>query len=249
MAVVSSLHQYDDLLEIEWRERVATKLLRELTALQPDSARYARLYREWEIQRPYRRDAEAARYDYPVYRRLKFEQFLAEHLGDLPEETRAAWRNQLEQTAQADLTAYQRQMSILACLEPGPYGETRTPFHLSQAQVGLVYRGGYYLIPVCAPGTSNLLDAETAREQVAALIASQPGEPANLLPFARIRRAAWPLLQRKLSPALLENQKALRFAPSLLNRTTPGRARGWQPCPDCFSDRQHFCFRPISHLF
>ncbi|HAE60455.1 MAG TPA: hypothetical protein DCG54_13365 [Anaerolineae bacterium] len=217
MAVVSSLHQYDDLLEIEWRERVATKLLRELTALQPDSARYARLYREWEIQRPYRRDAEAARYDYPAYRRLKFEQFLAEPLGDLPEETRAAWRNQLEQTAQADLAAYQRQMSILACLEPGPYGETRTPFHLSQAQVGLVYRGGYYLIPVCAPGTSNLLDAETAREQVAALIASQPGEPANLLPFARIRRAAWPLLLRKLSPALLENLQVLRFAPILLN--------------------------------
>jgi hypothetical protein len=224
MAVVSSLHQYDDLLEIEWRERVATKLLRELTTSRPDAARYTRLYREWEIHRPYRRDAEAARHDYPAYRRLKFEQFLADPLADLPEETRAAWRNQLEQAAQADLAAYQRQMSILACLEPGPYGETRTPFHLFQAQVGLIYRGGYHLIPVCAPGTSNLLDAETARAQVAALIATEPGEPANLQPFARIRRAAWPLLQRKLSPVLLENLQALRFAPILLNfdsRPTP----------------------------
>ena len=217
MAAVSSLHQYEDLLEIEWRERVATRLLRELTVSLPDAARSVRLYREWEINRPYRRDEEAARYDYPAYRRLKFEQFLAEYLETLPESLLAEWRNRLEQEAQTDLPAYQRQMSILAYLEPGQHGETRTPIHLSQAQVGLVYRGGYYLVPVCTPGTSNLLDAETARQQVAALLTREPGQPANLLPFARMRRAAWPAVRRKLAPALLSNLQALRFAPILLN--------------------------------
>ncbi|PKN93347.1 MAG: hypothetical protein CVU44_10685 [Chloroflexi bacterium HGW-Chloroflexi-6] len=217
MAAVSSLHQYEALLEIEWRERVATKLLRELTTSRPDAARYARLYREWEIQRPYRRDAEAARYDYPEYRHLKFDQFLAEPLRALPEGLHAEWRSRLEKAAASDLPAYQRQMSILSYLDPGPYGEARTSFHISDAQVGLVYRGEYHLMPVCAPGTSNLLDAETAREQVAALLAREPGTPANLMPFARMRRAAWPVLRRKLSPALLSNLQALNFAPILLN--------------------------------
>lgn len=217
MASVSSLHQYGDLLEIEWRERVATRILRELTASRSDASRYARLYREWEIQRPYRRDAEAARHDYPAYRRLKFEQFLAEPLQSLPAALRAEWRRHLDQAIASDLAAYQRQMSILACLEPGPYGEVRTPFHLSQARVALIYRGVYHLLPVCTPGTSNLLDALTAREQVAALLAAEAGQPANLLPFARMRRSSWPVLRRKLSPDLLENLAALRFAPILLN--------------------------------
>lgn len=214
MAAVSSLHQYEDLLEIEWRERVATSLLGQLTENQPGAAR---LYRDWETQRPYRREAEAARYDYPAYRRLKFDQFLAEPLRKLPESIRARWADQLEQAAKTDLPAYQRQMSILAYLEPGQYGETRIPFPLSQAQVGLVYRGSYHLIPVCAPGTSNLLDPQTARQQVAALLGREPGEAANLAPFAKMRRAAWPLIQRHLSPGLAENLNALRFAPILLN--------------------------------
>ncbi len=217
MAAISSLHQYDALLEIEWRERAATRILRELTAHLSDAAYYARLYRDWETQRPYRRDAEAARYDYPAYRRLKFEQFLAAPLAQLPETIRAEWQSRLAQAAQTELPAYQRQMSILAYLEPGPYGETRTPFALAQANIGLVYRGQYHLIPVCAPGTLNLLDADSARQQVAALQALEPGPPANLTPFARMRRAAWPALRRKLSPDLLENLDALRFAPILLN--------------------------------
>jgi len=66
MAAISGIHQYDALLEIEWRERVSTSLLRELTQGLPDAARYAGLYREWEIQRPYRRGAEAASYDYLI---------------------------------------------------------------------------------------------------------------------------------------------------------------------------------------
>jgi hypothetical protein len=217
MAAISSLHQYNDLLEIEWRERVATHLLRDLTADLPEAARYASLYRDWERQRPYRRDAEAARYDYPTYRRLKFEQFLEETLASLSAEIRVCWRGRLDEAAQFDLSAYQHQMSILAYLDPGQYGETRVPFHLTQAQVGVVYRGNYHLIPVCAPGTANLLDAATAREQVAALLMSEPGPAANLLSFARMRRAAWPLLRRKLNPELLKHLNALRFAPILLN--------------------------------
>ncbi|MFN8453276.1 MAG: hypothetical protein U0401_01165 [Anaerolineae bacterium] len=34
-------------------------------------------------------------------------------------------------------------------------GETRNPIELAEAQVGLIYRGHYYLIPVCIPGTTT----------------------------------------------------------------------------------------------
>ncbi|RPH61339.1 MAG: hypothetical protein EHM81_04460, partial [Chloroflexi bacterium] len=146
MATISCIQQYDALLEIEWRERVSIELLRELTQSLPNVARYAGLYREWEIQRPYRRGAEAANYDYPDYRRIKFAHFLQEVMRDLPGKVRAAWSGRM-QAAEADLPAYQRQLSILAYLDPGEYSETRSPYDFEKAKIGLILRGNYYLLP------------------------------------------------------------------------------------------------------
>ncbi len=216
MAVSACLQQYDALLEVEWRERVSTAILRDLTADLPEAARYANLYREWEIQRPYRRGAEAPGYDYPGYRRIKFERFLQDALRDLPPRLRAAWSERM-QAAEANLPAYQRQMSILAYLDPGPYGETRQPYDLRQACIGLILRGRYYLLPVYAPGGDQPLDAETVRAQVAALLAQPISAPACLAPLARVRRQALPALFRRLSPALRESLDALRCAPVLIN--------------------------------
>jgi hypothetical protein len=216
MAVSSCIQQYDALLEIEWRERVSIAILRELTASRPDAARYASLYREWEIQRPYRRGAEAAAYDYPDYRRIKLERFLQESMRDLPASLRTAWAGRM-QAAEADLPAYQRQMSILAYLDPGEYGETRQPYGYDQVRIGVVLRGKYYLIPVYAPGSDQPLDAETVRAQVAALLASPPSSPVHLASLAQVRRSALPALLRKLSPALVEGLEQLRYAPILIN--------------------------------
>jgi hypothetical protein len=225
MAAISTLHQYPDLLQTEWMERVATNLLRQLTQNQPDAGRFARLYRDWEIQRPYRRDADAAFNDYPAYRRLKFEKFLEPALSALPRELRQAWQGSLDYAIAHDLPAYQRQMSVLAYLDPGAYGEARTSFDPALAHVGLIYRDNYYLLPVCLPGTPQLLDAATVRAQIAALQSLEPGPAANLQPFARTRRAAWPVLYRKLSPRLVQNLRELRFAPILINCDTrpPGK--------------------------
>ena len=216
MAAVSCIHQYDALLEIEWRERVATSLYRELTQPQPDAARYANLYREWEIQRPYRRGAEAASYDYPDYRRIKFDHFLQDAVRDLPASTRAAWAGRM-QTAEQDLPAYQRQMSILTYLEPGEYGETHISYGFEQVRIGLILRGNYYLLPVYAPGTDQLLDAQTVRAQMAALLASPGALPAQLTTLAQVKRAALPGLLHNLNPALVDGLERLRFAPILLN--------------------------------
>lgn len=216
MAAISCIHQYDALLEIEWRERVSTALLRELTKSLPDASRYAGLYREWEIQRPYRRGAEAASYDYPDYRRIKFDHFLQEAMRDLPASLRAAWAGRM-QTAEQDLPAYQRQMSILTYLEPGEYSETHVSYNFDQVKIGLILRGNYYLIPVYAPGTDQPLDAEIVRAQMAALLASPGALPASLASLAQVKRAALPGLVQKFNPALVQGLENLRFAPILLN--------------------------------
>lgn len=216
MAAISVIHQYDALLEIEWRERVSTSILRDLTQSQPNWARYANLYREWETQRPYRRGAEAASYDYPDYRRIKFQHFLQEAMRDLPADLRAEWQRRM-QTAEEDLPAYQRQMSILAYLEPGQYGETRVPYNFEQAKIGLILRGNYYLLPVCAPGSDQPLNAEAVRAQIAALLALPGAAPAPLMDLACIKRSALPALFRKLSPAVVEELSRLRYAPIIIN--------------------------------
>src|SRR5574337_666503 len=128
MAAMHALHQFEALLANEWRERVHTTLLHEATAQLPEAARYAKLYREWEAQRPYGRGQDAGPdQPYPAYRRAKFDQFLAEALRDLPEGVRRAWEARVRAAEAEDLPAYQRQMSILAYLNPGAYGEARTP--------------------------------------------------------------------------------------------------------------------------
>ncbi|NJN93973.1 MAG: hypothetical protein HC875_07690 [Anaerolineales bacterium] len=91
MAAIYCLHHYHDLLTNEWRERVRTHLLVELTRHRPDAARYAHLYPLWEKQRPYGRPASESRLPYVVYRCDRFDRFLAEAMADLDTATQSAW--------------------------------------------------------------------------------------------------------------------------------------------------------------
>ncbi len=216
MAAISSLHQYDALLEVEWRERTSIALLTQLTASLPDSHEYVGLYRDWELQRPYRRGAEAASYDYPDYRRIKFHHFLQEAMRDLPDSLHSEWKHRL-QDAEKDLPEYQRQMSIFSYLEPGPYGETHIPYTYEQAQIGLILRGQYYILPIYAPETDQPLNAENVRAQIAALWDMPAGTPSSLREIATIRRAALPKLRNKLDPNLQGALGKLRFAPIIIN--------------------------------
>jgi hypothetical protein len=219
MAAIHCLHQYDVLLENEWRERVYTYLLRELTGSGPEAVRYARIYRDWEIRRPYARGSDAAAHDdYPTYRRIRFDRFLAEATRDLRADLRRTWQERISASEQHELPAYRRQMSILAYLEPGAYGETRTPISLRAAHVGVIYRGRYTLIPACSPGADRPADVTSVRAQIAALVADPPDAPlARLTSLARAKRSAWPVLRSKMSQTLIAELDALRSAPILLN--------------------------------
>jgi hypothetical protein len=215
MAAVMCLHQYNTLLENEWRERVSISLLED-----SDISRAKRLFREWEIKRPFRREEDAANYDYPAYRRFKFDQFLKSNLNSLPAAAYNNWEAKLKASAQQDLNAYQRQMSILAYLEPGTYGETRVPFSLEDAQIGIIHRGSYYLLPICEQGSSKPIDVINARAQIAAMLASPFSSPSQLSSLAQVKRSALLGLRNKLNPMLVNDLDNLRFAPIILSADT-----------------------------
>jgi hypothetical protein len=216
MAAVHCLHQYDDLLANEWRERAALSLLQQATAAQPDAAD-TRLAQQWEKQKPYGRTAETdPNHNYAAYRRWKFDRFLAEAAVHLPPAASADWRRHLE-AAQDELVAYQRQLSILAYLEAGPYGETRRPLPLSQAHVGVIHQGRYYLLPICAPGATTPVDIAWVRAQLAGLPAAAPTPVAPLQPLAAMQRGALADLRRRFNRKAAAALAQLRQAPILIN--------------------------------
>ncbi len=219
MAAMHCLHEFDELLTNEWRERIYTTCLREATEYLPDAVRYARLYRDWEARRPYECGQDAAPDEaYPAYRRAQFDSFMQASLLTAPENVRHAWEKKIAAAEAVDLPAYLQQMSILAYLEPGPYGEARVPVARENIQIGIIHQGRYYFIPVYSPGSGQVMDVQSVRQQVARLVTSPLNAPAaQLTELAGIKRAALFGLRSKLSRASNEALNALRSAPILLN--------------------------------
>jgi hypothetical protein len=216
MASIHCLHQYNALLENEWRERVH---IRALQQVDPDHAA-PRLYHDWLKQRPYGRGSDTSPGDnYPTYRRIKFDQFVHGILQPLTADQREAWDARVAAAEAEDLPDYRRQMSILAYLDPSPYRETRVPVPLEQALVGVIYGKRYYLIPVCAAGTSHPPHIDAVRTLVTTLVThpSTNAPPIELAPLAAVKRQALPRLRRKLSTDLVKVLDTLRMAPILLN--------------------------------
>ncbi len=213
MTAIHTLHQYDDLLANEWRERVILALLREATANDADGARHARLYREWERQRPYGRGADSTPTEtYPQYRRRVFDHFVERTTADLNRKTRHRWQALVSAAEADDLPAYQRQMSMLCTLDPGPYGETHVPIALDQAQVGVIFDGRYYLIPACRSGTQRPIKVADVRAQIARIV-RDPSRAASepLVELAEMRRGALANVRKKLP------LDSLQTVPLLLN--------------------------------
>jgi hypothetical protein len=210
MSAVMTIHQYNSLLASEWYERTALWLLQE--TLNMDG-----LYGRWEKEKPYSRVNDGAGYDYPSYRRMKFEQFLNNITSTIPHSKYEDWNQKLKDTVDSSLEDYQKQMSILAYLEPSPFGETRVPYSLENTCVGIIHNGNYYLLPACEPGTQNPLDVRTARSQIVSILSLPPREPARLKNIAQIRRAEHLDIRKKLSQDLQDGLGELRYAPILIN--------------------------------
>ncbi|MCB9143873.1 MAG: hypothetical protein H6635_00765 [Anaerolineales bacterium] len=223
MASVTCLHQYNALLQNEWRERVAISLLEKHLRQENETQRAKRILREWELQRPYKRSEEGAQYDYPTYRRKKFEAFIQSRLQTMPEGLLSAWKADLHTNELQELAAYQQQMSILAYLEPGPYGETRIPFRFADAKIGVIHHDSYYMLPV-VDEMGDPLDVLTARAQIAALLTSPFSSPSQIASLAKVKRTALAELRSKLNPVLVNELDNLKFAPILLSTDIRSRA-------------------------
>ncbi|MBK9053751.1 MAG: hypothetical protein IPL78_23460 [Chloroflexi bacterium] len=226
MAAVHILHQYDDILANEWRERVYTDTYVQLCQGTAEAKQARRLYSDWEKTRPFGRIAETRpQENYPAFRQRKFNEYLASATQSFPDSIKQAWQQQVSAAASEKLPAYQQQMSILASLKPGPYEEERVPIAWQKANIGFIIAGHYYFIPVCLPDNNQPIDAGTVRAQIAAVLSSNADKsPAQLQPLARLKRSALANIRDQLDPTLVQELNTFRQTPILINFDVhPGR--------------------------
>ncbi len=218
MAAVHCLHQYDDLLENEWRERIYTQLLSEATVEITDAARYSRIYRSWRSHIPYHRDHDAGFNEtYPEYRRRKFDEFLTEATRNLAGKQMKIWNERNQSAEEIDLPRYQRQMTILAQLVPGDYREERQLLDIKETQIAVIYQGVYYLIPICNQDGSPI-NVEIVRSMVAAIYASPvKGNPFQLTYFPGMRRASLAGFLKKSKNPEITKLDGLENVPVVIN--------------------------------
>jgi hypothetical protein len=202
-----TLNQLPALLANEWLERVAIKLLLELEPSLPD------LFGAWDKARPYVRGTDAGTADYPTYRRRIFEAFLQKHLVTLPLETQRIYQAQLREAQQQRLEPYLKQMSWLAYLEPEAHNESRIPYKLDSAFMGIIWQGSYHLLPV-----SMATDPEQVRAATVAILNGNPQQAATLdETLVTARRGAHPTLRKMQDKSTLDELEKLRRAPILIN--------------------------------
>ncbi|MEM7331441.1 MAG: formylglycine-generating enzyme family protein [Chloroflexota bacterium] len=215
LTVVDCLQQYPQLLENEWRERVYTHTLQEIS-YNPD---HNNIYRRWEKQRPFAiRSDQAATVDYPTYRRQRFDQFFATILSSLPDPTRRDWQNAIDEATKKELAAYQNQLNILAYLKPAQFGEERIPISIEDAKIGLIIRGHYYVLSACQYGTSDPIEPEDVRNVVAAIINNPPSiPPTPISSIVRIKRIALQDLRPKLSDRFQQAWTQIENVPIWIN--------------------------------
>ncbi len=210
MTAIHTIFHYASLLENEWRERVYINLLNEVT-----DGQFADLYREWEKQRPYQRGQDVtATDDYPTYRRIKFDRFLNDATATISDDVFREWEEQIKDAEKYDLPRYIDQMTIQAYLEPEAHGEKRVPVRLEQALVGVIFRGHYYLIPVCREGHREPNSVETVRQQIVTLMqypADTQMQP--LTSLAVVKRSSLAALYNGLP----QDMQYLRMCPILVN--------------------------------
>lgn len=148
---------YDNLLAADWSERVSLRLLLEVAAELELSAKtpFSTLLRDWHAKRPYigpsdqGRETEFEQSVYLSHRRALFKIFLNERLTLLPPKAQRAFQERYQARVEAELGHYQDQMSLLACLEPDRFHDTRQTVPIWRAQIGFVWHGHTYLIPIC----------------------------------------------------------------------------------------------------
>jgi hypothetical protein len=211
-AVALIVQQLPEILANEWREKIQLKTLADLAERYNLRAELRNLYPLWEQQRPYGR--ESLNESYAQYRRRKFEDFLEDRLRTLRQNQRAEFERHWKTLEEALLPPYQRQMSWLAYLQPDTYKEDRVHYWLEEAQIGVIWQGRYYLVPLSALG-----DVTAARRTAMTILNAKPHAPAATLDDALILipREQQASMRSQLSSTEQQEIERLRRAPVLIN--------------------------------
>ncbi len=238
MSAMHTLHNYPAILRNEWRERVYIRELIKVhetssidasTLVQDGDERvdldgfgsdeYLKFYDEWLKVVPYKRLSDARGDEtYPVYRSRKFDEWLFQEIAKLSKKQQKQLQERLKIVKNTELPNYQEQMSIRSFLMPDLYGETRTPVHLENLHIAIVYGDHYYLIPACQANTKTPMEVEAVRQYMGAIVQHPSQEPsAELTMLAKVRRENWDAVRRKLPNELVEELNMLRLCPIILN--------------------------------
>lgn len=148
-AALELIFHYDELLAINWREGVMLRLLMEEMAevSGADRASFVTVVREWYRTCPYHRPSDGT--DYTTHRQSVFQRFLQEHLNVLPPLAQERFRKRHAARVVEELPAYQKQMTLLATLQPDTYQERKEAIPFWQVSIGFIYREHTYLLPIC----------------------------------------------------------------------------------------------------
>lgn len=209
MASVWLLDRYEALLANEWTERVRLSHLE--SALSDNT-----LTTRWLKSRPYGVPKELDT-DFISYRREAFEIFCSTELARVNPRQRnkieGAWVDKQADRVE-EMVNYQRQMTMLATLNPTDYSDTRAPIPRDQLCLGVIANGRYYLIDIGKPLTVNDM-----RVQCAAILNNKPdvAPPSLDKLLSAAHRRDQPALRRMLSEATRAELENLRRAPILLN--------------------------------
>jgi len=216
LTVVTTVRQLPDLLANEWRERVILKTLAEVA--QANKQRRAEeldaLYPQWEKMRPYGLPPNALSESFASYRRRTFDQFWTPYYEAFSNKAARHFDTEIAALEASRLHAYRTQMSWLAYLDPGTYSDRRVAYPLELAQVGVIWQGRYYFLPIL-----EITDAEVARKTAAAILGAQPKSPPATLDDALVTtpREEQAALRKNLDDATLKEINFLRHTPVLIN--------------------------------
>src|SRR5258708_145888 len=203
------LDRYHVLLANEWTEHVRLNHL--VTALNDKS-----ISRRWVKARPYGTPATSD-LDFTEYRRAAFESFCNDVLATTHPRIRKraedAWNTQ--QTQHADeLAAYQRQMTILAALQPADHNDSRASLSRNRVCIAVIAGGRYYLVDM-----GGVVSVDRLRPVCAAILRDKASVPPASLDKALVaaRRHDQPGLRKVLPDATRAELEQLRTAPIIVN--------------------------------
>lgn len=148
MTSIYILFDIDGITGALWNEWTTLRLLSEAARAEglENVKPFSTMLRSWAVSRPYHSSAGIS---YAEQRRKAFENFTAQYFDLLSEKQSLYVRQEFNRLAVEERPAYQKQLSLLARLNPGKFRDVREPVPLWRSKIGLVWHGHTYLFDTC----------------------------------------------------------------------------------------------------